>query len=248
MPDAEVSPLSVIPGRPYSLVGNVNEAPYCKNTLIVCYWDLDNGTRVISFGTGFMVGHRVMVTAGHCIWSSQYRSYPTQIRIFPRYDQYRANPATILNETDFYYAKAWVLSSRYAVTEGTPDKNYDWCYLTLFSPIGKTITGTYGIATKNGTIEDKEVILSGYPHDSLNYPTEIFHQYKSNGIMNSISDYRVSHNCSTRKGHSGSALSSVNYVAWGIHTTGAVTYNEGVRFTPALYELIINKINSTNDS
>ncbi len=246
--DDEVSPPSVLPGRPYSRVSDVTQTPYCKNTLIVCYRDLGNGVRSYSYGTGYMVGHRVMVTAGHCIWSEKYRSYPTQIRIFPRYDQYRSDPKTILNETDFYYAKVWVLSSNFAVAEGNPDDNYDWCYLTLFSPIGKTITGTYGIAWKQGSIENKEIILSGYLHDEKDHPNEIFHQYESNGIMNSISGYRVRHNCSTRAGHSGSALSSVNYVSWGIHTAGATSYNEGVRFTSTLYNLIINKINSTNDT
>ena len=48
---------------------------------------------------------------------------------------------------------------------------------------------------------------------------------------------------------SGSALSSVNYVAWGIHTASMnnKNLNVGVRFAPYLYELISNKISSTNE-
>lgn len=240
------TPDQIISGSPFTRVTNVKAAPYCKNTLILCRWDLENGESSYAIGTGFMVGQKVMVTAGHVIWDNEYQSYPTEIKIFFRYDKATTNVRSLFTETGYYHPKSWVLSANYV--KANPNIDFDWCYLTLFEPLGKTTTGTYGMSSLT-VPKDKEIILSGYPCEYTTHPEELFHQYKSSGVMNKINDYAVNHTCSTRQGQSGSALSSVNYVAWGIHTAGinGKNLNRGVRFAPYLYELIINKINSTNE-
>lgn len=238
-------PDKIISGSPFTRVTNVNEAPYCKNTIILCRWDLDDGSSSYAIGTGFMVGQKVMVTAGHLIWDKEYQSYPTEIRIFTRYDKGTSNYRSLLTETGYYHPQKWVLSSNYV--KAKPNTDFDWCYITLFTAVGKN-TGTYGMSSYE-VPKNKEIILSGYPCEYTTHPEELYHQYKSSGVMNKINEYTVKHTCSTRRGQSGSALSSVNYVAWGIHTAGidGTNYNGGVRFAPYLYELIINKINSTNE-
>ena len=237
-------PDNVISGSPYSRVTDVKARPYCMNTLILCRWDHEGEGSVYATATGFMVGQKVMVTAGHVFWDPSEGGYPTEVRIFVRYDK-SGNYYSLNNETDYYHPKAWVLSANF--TTSTPNKEYDWCYVTLFTPVGKTITGYYGMSSYD-VPKNKEIILSGYPADYKNYSYEMFHQYKSSGLMNKYTDYTVTHTCSTREGHSGSALSSVNYVAWGIHTAGInPKLNGGVRFAPYLYKLIVNKINSTNE-
>lgn len=243
----EVSPDKIITGSPWNRVTNVRDLPYCKNTLILGCWKTDAGM-YYTISTGFMVGQKVMVTAGHVFWDEEEKMYPHEIRIFTRFDKNMTNFRQILNETDYYHPQRWVLSSNFATTSGASDKEFDWCYVTLFTAIGKTITGTYGMSSYD-VPKNKEIILSGYPGDHVNYPGEMFHQYKSSGVMNKLTEYTVKHTCSAREGMSGSALSSVNYVAWGIHTASMnnKNLNVGVRFAPYLYELISNKISSTNE-
>lgn len=242
----EASPDKIISGSPWTRVTNVRENPYCKNTLILGCWESDEGM-YYTIATGFMVGQKVMVTAGHVFWDPEAKTGPHEIRIFTKFDKNMTNYTQLLNETDYYHPQRWVLSSNFQTTKGDSDQEYDWCYVTLFTAIGKS-TGTYGMSSYS-VPKDKEIIISGYPGDHVNYPSEMFHQYKSSGVMNKLTDYTVKHTCSTREGLSGAALSSVNYVAWGIHT-GSMTnknLNVGVRFAPYLYELISNKVSSTNE-
>lgn len=137
----EVSPDKIITGSPWNRVTNVRDLPYCKNTLILGCWKTDAGM-YYTISTGFMVGQKVMVTAGHVFWDEEKKMYPHEIRIFTRFDKNMTNFRQILDETDYYHPQKWVLSSNFVTTSGASDKEYDWCYVTLFTAIGKTITGT----------------------------------------------------------------------------------------------------------
>lgn len=241
--DSTIGIQALLPGRPYEYVSNVNASPYSKTVLIYLYFEQDDGSIIRSSGTGFMIGDKVILTAGHVIWHTQLRRSPKEIRVFLKFDKSKTSLSQMDSETNYYHPKSWVYSSNFATTTGNLDYNYDWCYLTMFSSIGKTYTGWYGIATTAGSITDKVINVTGYPDQN----GEQFHQYKSNGILNSTSDYRVSHTCSTKGGHSGAPLYSNGYVVWAIHTaSGGTTYNTGVRITPTLYKLLTNKIESTN--
>lgn len=230
---------AILPDQSYSLVSNVNTSPYSKTVLIYLKFQKDDGSFVYSVGTGFMVGNKVLLTAGHVIWHTTLQRNPYEIRVILKYSADHTYVTELSSVSTYYHPQSWVFSANFIDNDaGTVDYNYDWCYLTMFADIGKTYTGWYGIGTTTGSITDKEIYVTGYP----NVSGKRFNQYESSGVLNSTSSYRVSHTCSTEGGHSGSPLFSENYVVWGIHTaSGGSSYNTGVRITKSLYTLLVNK-------
>ncbi len=233
----------ILYGSPYSKVENVNAMPYCKTVLIYITFERSDGTLTSSVGTGFMVGNKVLVTAGHVIWHTTLKTGPKEIRVILRYDEDHTSKDELAEVETYFHPYSWVFSSKYYSDPDNVDTNYDWCYMTMSADIGKTYTGWFGIGTTSGSITDKAIYVTGYP----NVSGERFHQYESSGVLNSVSDYRISHTCSTNGGHSGSPLYSSSYVVWAIHTSERnSTTNGGVRITSTLYELLVNKKAATD--
>ena len=87
-------------------------------------------------------------------------------------------------KTDFCYAEALVLSSRYAVTGEKSGPPLQLVLPSLLLPLEGTIADTYGIAWKDGLIDNK-TFLSGYPRDRLcDRQKSSVNVYKSDGIIN----------------------------------------------------------------
>lgn len=241
---ASVSPNAIIPNRPYEQVTNVNVVPYCKTVLIVLMFIYPDGSEHHTVGTGFMVGNKVLLTAGHVIRHTRYDKSADEIRVYLRYDISQDEAKDVYDSaTTHYHPQSWVFSANYYDDSGNEDDRHDWCYMVMHEDIGNTYTGWYGIGTSGDAITNKAIYVTGYPDvDGKQY-----HQYKSNGVMNSYSEYEVTHTCSTEGGHSGAPLYSENYVAWGIHTAGGgIDYNWGVRITSSLYRLLVNKKEETD--
>lgn len=218
----------------YNYVQDVYQSPYCKAVIIALKF-IYNGITHYSQGTGFMVGDKVILTAGHVIWHTTFNIQPTEIRIYLRYSETKTDSTALFNDSGYYHPKSWVLSSNFARDE--ENYNYDWCYLTAWESIGYTYTGFFGIGTTTNDISEPTMYVTGYP----NVAGRRYYQYWSSGSLDSISDYRVQHTCSTEGGHSGAPIYSNNYVVWSIHTSHGTSMNYGVRITRTLYDLIINK-------
>lgn len=228
-----------IDGSELNEVTNVNASPYCKTVLILAIFKKEDGSMIYSPGTGAMVGNKVLLTAGHVVYHTNYKINPVEIRVLLRYSNEKNSATDLANETDYYHPERWVFSANY---RPEIDTNYDWCYLTMFDDIGKTYTGWFGIGTTSGDIVGDSINVTGYP----NVSGKRFRQFASSGIMDSTSEYRVRHTCSTYGGHSGAPLYSSSYVIWAVHTSGGNSYNYGVRLTSTLYNLLVNRINETN--
>ena len=236
----ELPDRSILDDRPYLRVHNVTTGPYCKIVLIFMTFKTSSNTFIYTTGTGAMVGNKVLLTAGHVIYHTTQHLNPYEIRVFTNYDSAKNNKNELLNETGYYHPKSWVFSANFKST-GTIDYNYDWCYLEMWDPIGSD-TGYFGI-TAPGTVNNLFIKVSGYP----DYDAERFHQFRSYGYLDSTSQFRVKHTCSTRGGHSGAPLFDVSSIIEAIHTSNYdSTHNGGVVITSTLYNLLINKINETN--
>lgn len=243
-----ISPYKIIPNRPYEQVTNVNVVPYCKTVLIVLKFSNPDGGYTYTAGTGFMVGNKVLLTAGHVIRHTTYDRSPEEIRVFLRYDTSHSSAKNaFLTATNYYHPQSWVFSGNFYDDEGNEDYDHDWCYMVMHEDIGNTYTGWYGIGTSADAITNKAIYVTGYP----DVAGKQYHQYKSNGVLNSDSDYTVEHTCSTQGGHSGAPLYTESYVVWAIHNLGppegvTPTENYGVRITSSLYRLLINKKEETD--
>lgn len=202
---------------------NPNNEPYCR---VVCLrpgvdTDGDNKIDKWSYGTGFMTGDDVMVTAGHVVWHTKNKMQPQQLRI------YLKQTGSKLNST-YYYPKRWTLSTAFTSNNNS---NYDWCVLELQQDLGKQ-TGYFGYGT--GLTGSKSVTVSGYPSSKK------YNQYKATGKMKVTSSFRFSHDVDTEGGQSGSPAYSSNGIVWGIHTSGSKTskINSGCLLTQNVYDLI----------
>lgn len=188
-------------------------------------WD-ENGDGIIDIwavGTGFMIGEKTLVTAGHCFWNSSKGGWVIECRIHPF-----QNADTI--NTAYYYPSTWVCSTAYTSSE---DNNYDWCVANLFSSIG-TQTGYFGFGT-GGNMDAGSYTLSGYSGDYL------YHQYYSSGSIQSANTYTCNFKINAVGGQSGAPLFD-GTIAWAIVVGGKSTilgkYNYGCRITRELFDIM----------
>lgn len=218
------------PGSSYNLIDEY-KAPY-KYTMRIEVIDSDGGR---AYGTGFMVSRYVMLTCAHVVWGDDV----DEIRIYP----FNNKPISSLDNEPYYHPQKWVVTTNYtSATDSETKAHYDWCYLTLHDPLGAT-TGYYSFASISDSVSNSPVNLTGYPGNNTEIPNfQRYAQYMSEGYLSVINSQRVKHSCSALAGHSGSPVYSAGNVVVAIHTGGGIS-NYGVRITPTLYNLLVNRIN-----
>lgn len=217
-PDISVN--SIMPNKPLTKV-NALSKPYCKVLYLNLGRDFNNDGVIDDWtgGTGFLVSHDIMLTAGHCMYNKEYGCVD-KMRIYTMQNSSSRN-------SDYSYPSKWVMSTEYI---NNLNPNYDWCVVKLQESIGYE-TGWFGYATASTS---KNISVSGYP-DSTEYH---YYQYKSSGTLNIYNKYQFSHNCSTLGGVSGAPAYDSNNVVWGIHTSGSDSKNYGCLITSNISNLI----------
>lgn len=220
----EASPDVIIGGSDNRTKVNPNNSPYCRVICLRPGFDTDgNGTiDQWSYGTGFMTGNDVLVTAGHVVWHTNAKIQPKELRI------YLKQTGSTLN-TKYYFPQRWTLNTAFT---NNNDSNYDWCVLELQQNLG-TQTGYFGYGT--GFSGSMSVALSGYPL-ALTY-----NQYTASGTMTRTSSFKFSHKVDATGGQSGSPVYNPNDgVVWGIHTSGSTPAdtNYGCLITQNVYDLM----------
>lgn len=223
-----LDPDSIIPPDDQVQV-NPNYYPYSAVLMLRLGRDTDNdgSINVWSRGTGFLEGNDVMVTAGHCFWSTA-NGWVDECRIYSKQNSSTPN-------TTYYHLWSWVCSTAYA-NSTYADPNFDWCVVTLQDNLGGT-NGWFG--RKVGEDEPSyQVTISGYPYSG----SKSGFQYKDSGYIDSSTTYIYNYEIDTEGGQSGSPIYDANNDAIGVHTsTTTGTMNHGVRITNDLYNIILNR-------
>lgn len=224
-----LDPDSIIPPDDSRVKVNPNNYPYSAVLMLRLGRDTDGdgSINVWSRGTGFLEGNDVMVTAGHCFWSTT-DGWVDECRIYSKQN----NPTP---NTTYYYPGSWLCSTAYANSTSS-DSNYDWCVVTLQNNLGGT-NGWFGrkIGEDNPTYG---VTISGYPYSE----GKAGYQYKADGLISSSTTYKYSYTIDTEGGQSGSPIYDSSNDVIGVHTsTTTGTMNHGVRITSGLYDIILNK-------
>lgn len=202
---------------------DVSEYPYRSILYLYMRWEDDTGESTYGYGTGFLMGRNVMVTAGHNLYDFwEDRGHVAELQIYLRQD------GTV---TNFYYPQSWIFSTEFTQNENT---NFDWCVVTLANDLGGG-TGWMGRGYSANNINDKNVTLSGYA-EGLKI------QFSSQGTTFNSKTYTVNHTTTALDGMSGAPLYDENYIVWAIHV-GVDTSNRylATRITEDLYNIIQSK-------
>lgn len=192
-----------------------------------------NNTKWI--GTGWLVGPRTVITAGHCVYMHDEGGWAKQIEVIPAQNGNTVKP----------YGTA-VSSNLRSVTGWTQSKNRENDYGAIILPTNKRLgdqTGYFGYAVRdNSYLANAVMNLSGYPGDKPNPGSpKGTEQWFMSLKPKSISSRVITYNIDTMGGQSGAPVwikvGDSRYVV-GIHTNGHSSGNSATRIVTAVFNNI----------
>ena len=186
-----------------------------------------------SAGTGFLVSDKVLLTAAHCIVPDEEPAGYELLEIRIYFDLDITAPDyqnSSLSGYSYIHPQRWTWSTNWHNEE--INERYDYCVIELTQAVDRPY---YFNCVQSSNTTNQSVYVSGYPTDHK------IHQMTSYGQLSYADYYVCRYNNDTVNMMSGSPVYNTNCVA--IHVRGPDTgYNEGILFTPYLYNLICSKI------
>ncbi len=176
-------------------------------------------------GTGWFIGPKTVMTAGHCVYLHDDGGWPKSITVIPA-----------LNGNVEPYGES--IATRFRATEGwttKQDTNFDYGAILLDQPIGRDAGWFSFAALDDNDLETNDANIAGYPYDRDHATRQYFHARR----ISSLSPQKLFYAIDTFGGQSGSPiwfnLESGQRIAVGVHTTGSSTSNSGTRITRDIY-------------
>lgn len=203
---------------------SVRQAPYRW----ICYLSIvtANGARVR--GTGWLVGPRTVLTAGHCVWDKQRgNDFSRSIIVYPARDgDYKPLSS---RESNLHTVTEWARRAR-------PGAAFDYGAITLEKPLGVEV-GHFGIANFPDTdLRGFKLNVAGYPGDKPGS-----HMWAHAQLPRTVDAQTVQYVIDTYSGQSGSPVfirEGDDYTAVGIHNSGTSRLNFATRINSAVFRQI----------
>ncbi len=170
---------------------------------VICEIHIKFPSLPVQRGTGFFIGPRCVLTAGHCVFNGGWAQW---IKIYPGSNQ--GSPYFLFDESrKFKTVEGWFYDQ---------DEDYDHGAIILSSnKMFNQVKGFFGFKELN---ESREVINSGYPSDRDSI------QVFTKGIPSKLTNqFRFDYMLDTEIGSSGSPVFLKNqelYEVVGVHTRG----------------------------
>lgn len=203
--------------------------PYRANAFLEVTFPSSKGTC-----TGWFIGPRTLMTAGHCVYDTATNQWATAIKIFPARNGSTAPYGSVM-ACNLWSVNGWVISE---------NREYDYGAIMLPSTqaLGNTVGWYHFFWTSNASaLDEKQVNIYGYPGDK-NYGT----QWGMRGRIKEVYTRRLFHNVDTAGGESGSAVyetRSDGPYANSIHTYaagGGTPYNSSTRITQGVFNNMLS--------
>ncbi|MEM7132649.1 MAG: serine protease [Chloroflexota bacterium] len=226
-PDAVGGALEVLIGKDdrEQITGKTNAYPWrCICSLKITANDGSNW-----IGTGWLVGPRTVLTAGHCVYIHKRGGWARSVEVIPGRDGTK-RPFNSCVSKDLHSVRGW--------TENR-ERNYDYAAIILPDDCryGDQL-GWLGFANyDDATLSRFKINLSGYPGDKPT-GTQWFHSRELKKISKPVLTYEID----TAGGQSGApvwVLSKGLHFGVGIHTNGHVSGNSAVRINNRVYDNLV---------
>ncbi len=207
-------------------VGATTDYPWrCICSLLITANDGSNW-----IGSGWLIGPRTVVTAGHCVYMSQHGGWASSIEVIP--GRNGANrPYGSCVSSDLRSVQGW-----------TQDNNTDYDYGVILLPesgaLGNQV-GWFGFVNySDDQLKGQPVNIAGYPGDKP-AGTQWFHSDK----VTEVDERKITYTVDTVGGQSGSPVwmyQDGNRYGVAIHTNGQSSGNSGTRITTDVYQNLVN--------
>lgn len=183
-----------------------------------------DGTRWI--GTGWLIGPRTVITAGHCVYMREHGGWVREMQVMPGRNESDSSLGNVV-ATQFRSVRGWVEGQKRIC-------DYGAIILPESSPFGRQL-GTFGYAMPaDGVLAGLLVNISGYPGDKPP-GTQWYHSR----TLTSITPRTLVYDVDTAGGQSGAPVwwrqGDKRYVV-GIHTNGATSGNSATRIVQAVHQ------------
>lgn len=221
---------------PESVCGNDDRVEITNTTAIPWRW---NCKLIIRFPngatggcTGWFIGPKAVMTAGHCVYSSGNGGWARQIEVIPGM-RGSTRPYGSMIGTSFRSVTGWTQNS---------DPNYDYGCIILPSPSLGNLVGYFGFAAlTDASLQNLLVNNAGYPGDKP-FGTQWFNA----GTITNVTARKIYYMLDTYGGQSGSCtwrLLNNQRHAVGIHAYGGCP-NSATRIVTAVYNNMMTWRNS----
>lgn len=197
----------------------------------VCHLSIRSADGKSFLGSGFFIGPRTILTAGHCVHMQGHGGWVKEITVTPGRNGSQ-RPFDSFKVTKFRSVRGWVDSQ---------DTNYDYGVLIIdkSQAVNQNI-GSFGFGYyPDADILNKNLNNAGYPGDKQ--PGTM---WRNGRRAKAVNPRKIIYDIDTMPGQSGSPVwfyrvSDGRRIVVAIHTNGANTGNSGTRITKDVYNNLL---------